>query len=208
MEHIRDVVGPPIVGRIYLVPCVMLAGDWWPINGPEHADPDLGVAMQHVHYDGRFMTAAQIYTNNVTIRRTQRIAQAVGLLDVIDGDTTLVMGRPAEAAAIQIVHQAVPGDVVVERPRRCRRAALTFPAGPVQAILEPSFKDVKTDCRTCPHRGMRIDQQPQDDDGGVVCPGHGLRWHRPSGRLMSRDIERAGPLATLWEKENECRKKK
>lgn len=191
-QHISTLAEPPIVGRTYIVPCVELAGDWWPVQGPQHADADLGVPMQHVHYDGRFMTAAQVFTNLVTIRRTQRLAAQAELdagaekLGIVEWLFGRAHGRLPDDAAIQLVHQVVPGDAFVDRPRRCRRSSLEFPAGGVQAALEPQFEGIVTDCRTCPHRGMRIDQQPEDEEGGVVCPGHGLRWHRPTGRLMPR----------------------
>jgi len=174
-QHISDVIGAPIVGRIYMVPCVRLANDWWPVQGSVHADKDLGVATRHIHYDGRFLTSRQVYVNLVTIRRTERLGAA---------SPPLV---PCEDEAIQLVHQIVPEDLIIARPRRCRRAAMEFPANYVQAILEPRFSGaVAVDCRTCPHQGARLDQQPAGEDGGVVCPGHGLKWHRKTGRMMPR----------------------
>ena len=38
----------------------------------------------------------------------------------------------------------------------------------------------------CYGRGFRLAGLPVQPDGTVVCPGHGLRWHLNTGRLVPR----------------------
>jgi hypothetical protein len=53
---------PPIPGKYYLVPCVQAEheitgfhiGEWVPIVGDLHSDPEIGADFLHFHYDLRF----------------------------------------------------------------------------------------------------------------------------------------------------------
>lgn len=56
----------------------------------------------------------------------------------------------------------------------------------IASVLEEQFKDVKLKCKTCPHRGMSLEQLPVAVDGTVVCNGHGLKWHLETGSMVPR----------------------
>src|SRR5688572_15406724 len=70
MQHISEVIGLPVIGKVYWVPCAMAQGInseadnihlraqvWLPIIGPPHNDVDfLGVSAVHYHFDVRFFS--------------------------------------------------------------------------------------------------------------------------------------------------------
>lgn len=182
-EYIEKLTTPPVIGRSYLVPCIWDNRDgwarrypWWPVTGPLHDDADLGVPAPHWHYDSRFLSEEQLSWLVVYVQ-----AQQLGMW---------VIARP-EAATV-IVHPSNGWDLPRHVLRVCEREALTFPVVSFLAQLEEQFGDarLKPDCRTCPHRGMPLGSLAANERGGIVCPGHGLQWHRDTGRLMPR---RGGP---------------
>lgn len=174
IEYIRDVRGLPEVGRRYLVPCglAIISGKCYsmPLNGPQHADPEIGLEQEHWHYDLRFIS---------------------------DGFARQVLSRHYDDPGLWLIHIALElrGEVT-DQPRKCQRLMPEFPlvnphTGKPSMLaerLEPRYRDVrlKPDCRVCPHRGISLGGLPSDAEGRVVCPGHGLRWNLRTGEMCPR----------------------
>ena len=62
-EHIESLTSPPVVGRFYVVPCLVPEeGLILPVIGPRHADPDHGIhaCFEHHHADVRFIDDATL----------------------------------------------------------------------------------------------------------------------------------------------------
>lgn len=168
----------PVVGQWYRVPCARVRSvdgksRWLPVMGRAHEDTDLAPYLtEHWHYDVRFLS--------------DRCVQSVA------GSWCTPPGPAVYALGIVMYLDAVRGLSVL--PRRCYRRMPDQRDGLCHR-LEPRYTDVvlateagrfSSGCRTCPHRGQPLGNLPVDEEGCVVCPGHGLKWSLVTGRLVSR----------------------
>lgn len=174
LQKIEDVPNPE-VGRHYLMPCSLLLAShsnsrkpaWVPLIGPWHEDADIGIATFHFHYDARFLTA-QILGGKDPAYYIGRVHTAG-----CHPDSCGIMG-------------ATPPPIEYKR-RKMLRQMPDFPGhGAFTLQLESKFKRHELKCLTCPHRGMSLQGLPQDDQGRVICNGHGLRWNLKTKRLSPR----------------------
>lgn len=173
LQHVSELHTEPVVGTRYRVPCIWAHrgwdASWWPILGPQHADPDLGVDMEHFHYDWRFIPA-----------------------DLIEATFSPAAAKDPSRAMGQVVTDW--SGAVQLRVLECVRPMPQFPAlRPIEGdlipwlgALESRYVTARLKCRTCPHRGMPLDGLPADEQGRVICPGHGLRWDLATGELAPR----------------------
>lgn len=182
VQRIDELTEPPRIGETYLVPCVQVKLEhsrgpcfgvrigWWPVIEPEHEDAEfINFPHQHWHFDSRFLTVEQMRN------RCQR--QALHKLDFI---LTFPLTNHDD-------HIAPP----VLMPRRCRREQIIWrtplPALPrLERHLLASGHGKLKGCKVCPHRGFPLASMPVEADGGVTCPGHGLRWNAQTGDLLPR----------------------
>lgn len=168
IPNIEDLTEPPVVGQMYMVPCVFSTswtewdssgGEWQPVTGPPHSDAEyINVDKTHYHYDTRFLSEAQIRT--------------------IDKGAWLFAGDPIKAIATHYTK-------LERRPLVCQRAVLHFKREPWSADLENGYADKRVKCGTCPHRGLPLLSLPREPGTDIVtCPGHGLRWDLKTGALV------------------------
>jgi Rieske [2Fe-2S] domain len=159
-------------GRYYSVPCVQVpesiltliggfrSGDWIPIIGLLHSDPEIGVDYSHYHYDRRFCKYR------------------------IPAQSVLAFGVPGKKLLW-------PNDKTVVRSmwRKCywpyNYAIQEFARSHIIQKLE----DIHKKCRLqpnnlCPHRNIPLNGISIDQNGHIVCPAHGLKWHKASGELV------------------------
>lgn len=191
MQRLEDLSSPPEVGRFYLVPCVTVGrnpANWtpgrWPVQGPLHSDAEvIGFASPHFHLDLRFLSKRQI---------CNRLANKLSVGGPGHLRTEHVFLTVLTAHAVELRTEL--------RPRKCVRLMPRHPfnistyvdkwskwSTPWIFALEEAYADRKlSDCKTCPHRGFRLASVPDDADGAVTCPGHGLRWNRRTGALVRR----------------------
>jgi hypothetical protein len=180
-ERVADLLSAPLVGHRYRVPCVRSGrmkgslakanGLWIPVITPGHVDPELGVEIEHFHFDFRFIGKAlwKIVAN----RRP-----------------------PGSAGSLGYLYSAEWADEgPTEQVKRCLWEAVTFPhgrsAGSPTNVLEPRYADqiLKPNCLICPHRGTYLGDQPVRN-GARICPAHGLAWCAETGRMIPRaDLE-------------------
>lgn len=177
IPDVQTLEAPPVPGRFYRVPCVRRAfydsRVWWPVVGPLHADAELGIDYDHLHFDVRFLS-------DPFLRKW---------VDWPDVERLGVADRPnAAMVRIQANRAVVTREV---RVRRCWRTMPSFPTAPPEKKKSPRFRaleeahrDAKL-CKVCPHRGMRAIDMPIVD-GVRVCHGHGLGWDVQTGRLVPR----------------------
>lgn len=167
--RIEDLVVPPQVGALYDVPGIIQAGGWRPTLGPPHADPELvhyggaGAAREHLHYDARFLPSRAI--PSVMRNGASYIPLLIEYFEPVGGQ------RPVRERRV------VP----------CMREQPAYPAVSVGwlPMLESRYATARA-CGRCPHRGFPLAGLPIEADGGITCPGHGLRWHAETGALMPR----------------------
>jgi Rieske [2Fe-2S] domain len=159
-------------GRYYAVPCVQVPecvpillggfrpGDWVPVIGSLHSDPEIGANYEHFHYDRRFCKSR------------------------IPAQSVLAFGVPGKKLLW-------PNDKTVVRSmwRKCywpyNYAIQEFTRSHIIKKLE----DIHKKCclqpnHLCPHRNVPLNGIPPDQDGNVICPAHGLKWHKASGELV------------------------
>lgn len=184
---------PPVVGRRYWVPCVRAFGMLWPVNGPSHADADLGVPEEHLHCDARFLSERQVQHNlDVMFAATAAVADASWFPEAPGFTREQVLELVRRSPAAATLASALALQVKNLRPptlhlRVCKREAFEAGIGWFLPQLERQHATAHAvDCRVCPHRGTPLSSLPVDSDGGVVCPAHGLRWSKTMGSLMPR----------------------
>lgn len=164
------------VGRQYLVN--MVKGDerfgrlwnqkWIPVLGRAHEDESLtGSPDQHYHVDWRFVGVDQ-WAWMVNYLSKRQFANAHIGYTIWERE---VLCSP------------------IRKRRACRRLHATFPHNPHwMPRLEAEYANKKSDCRTCPHRGISLVGAPVVD-GALVCAGHGLAWDVETGALKPRTKE-------------------
>lgn len=173
MKRIEEVVGEPVIGEKYLVPCVMYRNDWTPVLGRCHDDKEIiGFSDRHWHYDYRFVSQEEFDHYAGSYGGEMKImARLVAEKDVTEGP--------------------------IPKPLICLRRMPIFPhefidwRGEIKEVpylrdLEKQFEKTKLNCAKCPHRGFDLSQLPQNRNGDVTCPGHGLRWNAKTGELVKR----------------------
>ena len=156
-------------GTKYLVPCFFpfrgtMRPKWYPILLAEstHTDPDLGVTVEHLHYDSRF-----IADKDLLMKDGQPYIASV------------VVGLPAH----HTWEQMEKSSMIVWKKRACYRKEQVFPQPQFERLVTGRIKDQYAHTRmenmTCPHRGTCMKGHPVKNINGkqgVTCPAHGLTW--------------------------------
>lgn len=179
IPNIEDLTEPPVVGKLYMVPCIKLNEVLWPILGPRHEDREfIGLPKQHQHYDLRFLSGIQMdeLCNRLTgkISLWDRFSGAINLPDSEAHNRVYVGRRRA----------------IISARRRCMRTQPNYTVGlaprPIWLDrLEKHLSDVPITCGRCPHRGMPLLSLPREPGTDIVTyPGHGLRWDLKTGKLI------------------------
>lgn len=166
-----------IIGTKYLVPCFfpiigLIKTRWYPILLGEstHTDPDLGVTMEHLHYDSRF---------------------------IADKDLLIKDGQPYIASIVAGVpehrtwRELEESKIIVWKKRTCYRIEQVFPQPKFKRLVTDKIRDqylhVQMEGMICPHRGTCMKGHlVQNINGkqGITCPAHGLVWDIETGFLI------------------------
>lgn len=202
-QKLTELKGEPIVGRIYMVHCALqprvdsytsgkkVTTEWWelPTLGPEHDDKEIiGFPHKHYHYDFRFMTRPileEVARGQVSFNNRMSDDDLIQSL-------LFIVQRTDHAENYNVTYG--------EKPIMCVRRAPIYPTrwpaghdwgqtnNPIRFIkpLEDHYSEVKLACKKCPHRGLPLEGLPEDKDGNVVCPGHGLSWNTRTKQLNRR----------------------
>lgn len=172
MEKVSELTTEPIVGKFYLVPCINIwpgvtRGNWMPIVGPLHADPDLipqagtDKYAYHWHRDLRFLSKSQF-----------RGATDFGAL--------LYQYKWPSSYTPHTVEY---------RRRKCLRVMGEFPYVPEKQVWSDFHKahiGRKVLCGKCPHKGFPLESLPKDANGHVICNGHGLKIDMNKREVINR----------------------
>ncbi len=83
--------------------------------------------------------------------------------------------------------------ILADKPRRkaliCQRHhSLYNKKAAFLPKLERMYLSKRVSCGRCPHKEISLNGAPEDKNGGIVCPGHGLRWNKFTGALMPRRL--------------------
>src|SRR6476469_4725396 len=138
IPKITDLTEPPVVGELYLVPCVRVgAANFWtrryvPILGEFHWDKEIiNFPEEHVHIDFRFL-------NNHEFDRI---------------NDHLLFGKVISRQFVELERW---------EERRCNRKMPGFPEQSEKVKiswmkdLENAYKDQQVICGRCPHRGINL----------------------------------------------------
>ena len=164
-------------GTKYLVPCFFpfrgtMRPKWYPILLAEstHTDPDLGVTVEHLHYDSRF-----IADKDLLMKDGQPYIASV------------VVGLPAHHTWEQMEESSM----IVWKKRTCYRKEQVFPQPQFERLVTGRIKDqffhAGMENMTCPHRGTCMKGhlvKSINGKQGVTCPAHGLTWETKTGFLI------------------------
>lgn len=171
MQKVSELTEPPVVGKFYLVPCA--EGDYYthPIIPIWHDDIEIGITDSHYHRDVRFISDEDLEPMS---------ERYWGL-----GREVATMGN--------ILRSCTDGPLLITWHRRkCRREMPIM--SPVRnfVALESKYVGRKALCGKCPHRGFSLESLPQDENGLVICNGHGLAIDMKKGEVVKRAIKIAG----------------
>lgn len=178
MKHVTELNHPPKIGTAYLVDVALLSnGLTMPVIGDPHSDPDLNVDFEHVHPDPRFMSVFLMRKLGVQPRNTPELKTTFE-------QSALGAIRPTRSLG-ETYTFVLRTDC---RPRVCVREMPEFPWVKNYAWqdLHLNYEGRKVKCGKCPHRGMPLGSLPQDENGHVICNGHGLRIDMKQRRVVSR----------------------
>ncbi len=181
-------VDTPIIGQKYLVPCYLVNSKdrsyspqslffpdgWIPVLvvAGTHADADLGVEDEHLHFDTRFI--ARNLVNMSGLHYTAAIVQ--------------VFRQHWDWEQLESLR------LIQWRVRKCFRDEQVFPQShhfmtQVNNAIAPNYKNhVMGGDWVCPHRGMCLKGWAVKQIANkrvVTCPGHGLIWDADTGGLIS-----------------------
>ena len=162
-------------GTKYLVPCFFpfrgtMRPKWYPILLAEstHTDPDLGVTVEHLHYDSRFI-------KDLLMKDGQPYIASV------------VVGLPAHHTWEQMEESSM----IVWKKRTCYRKEQVFPQPQFERLVTEKVKlqyaYTRMENMTCPHRGTCMKGhlvKSINGKQGVTCPAHGLAWDIETGFLI------------------------
>lgn len=182
-QRLDELNSPPVIGRTYLVPHVQVwgrdwfNGQWVPVRGPVHTDPELGASKAHLHYDERFVQQAM---------KAELLGSGVRNLSTYllrvhtDGRTDPGATYNWTIGSMEWI------------PAVCRRVHGTFlkrargSSGNLRREYREWCKGYEGSTLTpqghCPHRGFNMNQVRPDKDGIKMCPLHGLRWCAKTGK--------------------------
>ena len=179
VPNIADVIRP-MVGKFYLVPHIeqirARSSRWLPVLGSWHEDAeDIGFPYWHYHLDPRFLSdrmLASLCHLGMPRARGVMVCPISDHPDMFDAQRRALRRTPTL------------------RRRMCQREMPEFPKSrenylPWQKALERRYRHYQVDpCNPiCPHRGFNLGMMTPDDQGVVVCPGHGLKWNIVTGTL-------------------------
>jgi hypothetical protein len=184
VPRLLDLKAPPEVGKTYLVPVTDVNGSNarpMPVIGHEHNDSDIGQPnMDHIHLDVRFATDAELAEANFD---PHQLRCMYSQFDGPAGVCTLAYrtDRRRDKEPLR----------VWEEPRVCVRdefpQGLHYKAGNSLHVLASKLKAdgfrLKPDCKTCPHKGTRLDNV-KAKNGVLMCPTHGLEFAPDTGEVI------------------------
>lgn len=198
MKRVAEIEGEPEVGKFYLVPCLIADGKPIPVLGPEHEDKEyIRFDREHFHFDLRFLPDKNIKdrVGYLYERAHKPICRSNWKRSVSTLPSYERAHKPIcspEEFIMLVVTVAIKDKTIIEKPMKCRRRMPTFPLHngikilPWFSELEAAFASVKLNCLRCPHRGLPLSAENADENGVVVCPGHGLAWNIKTGEMVSR----------------------
>lgn len=159
----KPLTAPVVVGDWYWVPCVdetLYRTRWVPVLPNAHKDE--GLDRLHYNLDVRFLTRRQ--------------------MQLITPHSARVI--PADGWSVQHLSPELNTPLKL---KQCLRTGHTrsYLTGGNQEMFEHACAGRLMKNMTCPHKGTDLSACPIDEDGGVTCPAHGVRWHAKEGWLMS-----------------------
>lgn len=161
-----------IVGKYYLVPTVHVPSlpkslQIVPVIGPPHEDAEfINFPHRHLHPDRRFVSKLWLDYYGSSGRGAGHWS-VIYSFKINERDTGM-----REGGRVRM---------------RCKRLADSFRLDvPWLTKLENAYRLEKLrDGHICPHRGISC-RGVIAENGGVVCPGHGLKWNLETGSLVTR----------------------
>lgn len=176
LQKITDLRKPPVVGKWYLVPCVVY--NWhgmkslWPVIGPLHHDKEIGFNLLHFHIDARFLTKRQ-----AGLARQSFLSQ-----------WPKYNSSPLSEPVADTYNWAEKYGPIARKPtfHRKKCSSLDYRWHPTttpkpESLLWSKFGPTpcaieRPDGRLlCPHKKVDLSQFEPDADGIVICPLHGLK---------------------------------
>jgi hypothetical protein len=159
MQKVSELKEEPVIGKFYLVECALYLGEWIPIVGHQHSDPELDIHFQHYHKDVRFIYRKDFYQSRFSL---ENYGEGIEL------NRSLM---PEHVRRIEL------------KRRKCLRQMPEFvlptsfnPLNTARWVkFQKAYRGRKVLCGKCPHRGMPLESLPKDESGHVVCNGHGLK---------------------------------
>lgn len=167
MQKITELQHPPIIGEVYLVPCLFSQaekGRAIPVMADFHEDAEIGFFDEHIHPDFRFFNNHEF---GMVINKV-----------ISDGESINSLVYPFRAHRF-----------IVWEERQCFRENPEIPVevlnSDLMELLEQIYCRSKLNCGICPHKGANLNSIAPDANGNKTCPLHNLMWSA-DGQLVPR----------------------
>lgn len=185
MENIENLKSPPVIGQIYLVPCVLgklynigphsIPAQWWPVLRPSHEDSKYLPKFRTFWVNGEEIDETYYESDPNTPHHFH-----------VDPRFTPESYYTKWEIDNQSWHNFVSAQSEVEwRELVCIREM------PVQQLFTgfgekfvEDHKDKKIKCGRCPHKGVILSNTPVKD-GVITCPAHGLKFDAETGECVT-----------------------
>lgn len=176
LEIVTNLKSEPIIGQFYLVPCIRtnhIPLNWIPIVGDFHTDSELRIPEKHFHYDVRFIPGLFFpkQSRNNYPPEVEQIGRVIGI----------------EKDKFEL-HAIEPIEVELKR-RKCLRRMPEFPLQKVGGIhneMHKKYHGKSVKCGKCPHRNFPLENLPKDENGFIICNGHGLKINSKTMKVENR----------------------
>jgi nitrite reductase/ring-hydroxylating ferredoxin subunit len=179
--RLLDLKAPPTAGKTYLVPVTDLGGmvKPFPVLGHKHNDVDIGQPdIDHIHIDVRFVSDEALRESGFTEAQVRnQYSDTPGVVGALAFRTDLCGAEPRvwEEPSVCVREEFPQGlEYKVGAWGELHRLALR--------LRDEGFR-LKPDCKTCPHKGTRLDNV-KAKKGVLVCPAHGLEFAPDTGEVI------------------------
>jgi len=172
IQRVSELTTEPIVGKFYLVECALWYDEWTPIIGPKHNDKEIGIPSEHYHKDIRFMPSG---TFAAPYKRLQEAGPSAELnYSLLPGQITCI--KTKRMKCLRPMPLLIPSAFPNPKAHKIFRK------------LDRMYVGRKVLCGKCPHRDLPLESLPKDENGHVVCNGHGLKIDMNKGKVVKREF--------------------
>jgi Rieske [2Fe-2S] domain len=204
MERADELTAPPVIGKNYLVRCLKMDGlaasfypgiEWMPIIGDLHEDSNIiDFNYWHYHIDFRFVPKDSFGLLTQHTLHPEKTGFHFSKVMIVKGEN--LNPKTNQSERDQVCHSA--SGLIEYRKLKCKRVMGEFPAmypnlfkEPIEVRFMRKLQNAYKGCKLkkdhyCPHKRFNLSSIPANENGIIVCPGHGLAFDKETRKQIDR----------------------